>query len=99
MRTGTPDAPDEYVTQWQDLRAGVDDKKPLSNFYGEDVLDTLRGGVEGFRRWGIGQGAGQLVSSVYESLVVPQTLNDVVQGGLTAEEAAEELQADVEEQG
>jgi multiple sugar transport system substrate-binding protein len=77
----------------------VDDKKPLSNFYGEDVLDTLRGGVEGFRRWGIGQGAGQLVSSVYESLVVPQTLNDVVQGGLTAEEAAEELQADVEEQG
>lgn len=99
MRTGTQDAPDEYVTQWQDLRAGVDDKKPLSNFYGEDVLDILRGGVEDFRRWGIGQGAGQLVSSVYESLVVPQTLNDVVQGGLTPEEAVEALQADVEEQG
>ena len=91
MRLGTSDAPQQYVEEWQMLEVGVDDQAPLNEFYGEDVIDQLREGVNTFVRWGYGQGAGETASTLYETLVVPQTLNDVIQGGMTAEQAAETL--------
>ena len=96
MRPGTADEPETYVTQWQDLEAGVDRKAPLSDNYGEEVIDRLREGVNNFARWGFAQGAGEQVSQLYETLVVPQTLNEVIQGGVSPQEAAEQLASEVE---
>jgi multiple sugar transport system substrate-binding protein len=96
MRLGTADEPETYVTQWQDLEAGVDRKAPLSENYGQEVIDRLKEGVDTFTRWGVGQGAGEQVSQLYETLVVPQTLNEVIQGGLTPQEAAEQIASEVE---
>jgi multiple sugar transport system substrate-binding protein len=96
MRLGTADDPETYVTQWQDLEAGVDRKAPLSDNYGEEVVDRLQEGVNNFARWGFAQGAGEQVSQLYETLVVPQALNEVIQGGLSPQEAAEQLASEVE---
>lgn len=96
MRLGTAEEPETYVTQWQDLEAGVDRKAPLSDNYGDEVVDRLQEGVNNFDRWGFGAGAGEQVSRLYETLAVPQALNDVVQGGLTPQDAAEQLASEVE---
>jgi multiple sugar transport system substrate-binding protein len=96
MRFGTADDPEAFVSEWQDLEAGVDTKAPLSEFYGDEVVERLEEGVNTFRRWGIGQGAGQQVSTLYETLVVPQTLGEVVDGGLDPQAAAEQMASEVE---
>jgi multiple sugar transport system substrate-binding protein len=96
MRLGTADDPETFVTEWQDLEAGVDTKAPLSEFYGEDVVDRLQEGVNNFDRWGIGQGGGQQVATLYETLAVPQTLGEVIDGGLSPQEAAEQIASEVE---
>lgn len=98
MRQGTAENPEEFVEGWRDLDVGVDEKAPLSDFYGDEVIDSLLAGTEEFDRWGFAEGFAPLVSSVYQSLVVPQTINDVVTGGLTPEQAAEELQTEVDAQ-
>jgi len=96
MRLGTAEEPETYVTQWQDLEAGVDSKAPLSEHYSQEVIDRLQEGVDSFERWGFGAGAGEQVARLYESLAVPQTLNDVAQGGLDPQQAAEQLASEVE---
>jgi multiple sugar transport system substrate-binding protein len=96
MRLGTADDPEAFVTQWQDLEAGVDRKAPLSENYGQEVVDRLQEGVSAFTRWGVGQGAGAEASQLYETLAVPQALNEVIQGGLTPQEAAEQIASEIE---
>jgi multiple sugar transport system substrate-binding protein len=98
MRTGNADDPEAYVTEWQGLDIGVDQRAPMSEIYGQEVIDTLIEGTDQFRRWGFEEGRGALVSSVYESLIVPQTLAEVLGGGLTPEDAAAQLQTEAQEQ-
>jgi multiple sugar transport system substrate-binding protein len=98
MRQGTADAPDEFVTAWRELPVGVDAKAPLGEIYGDEVIDTLIEGTEQFSRWGLDQGYGGLVTSLYSSLVVPQTLSEVLNGGLSPQAAAERLQTEATEQ-
>ena len=88
----------EFVEQWRDLEAGVDSKAPLSEFYGQDVIDRLEQGVGSFRRWGIGEApdGGETVATLYETLAVPQTLNEVLQGGLDPQAAAEQIASEVD---
>lgn len=97
MRQGTADDPDKFIEGWAQLDVGVDRRAPLSDFYGEEVIQTLTEGAGSFARWGFGRGAGTLVTAVYESLVVPQTLADVLTGSLTPEQAAEEIAAEVQD--
>lgn len=95
MRRGTAEDPEMFINGWADLDVGVDRRAPLSDFYGEEVIQTLIEGSASFKRWGFGEGAGELVTAVYESLVVPQALSDVLGGSLTPEQAAEEIAAEV----
>lgn len=99
MRLGTADAATRFVDEWSQLETGVDERAPLRDFYGEEVLDSLRTGVQNFRRWGFDQGRGELVSALYESLLLPGILNDVVQGSLSPEDAAQQMQGDAESLG
>lgn len=97
MRRGTPDNPNEYVEGWSKLPTGVDRKAPLGDFYSQEVIDTIVQGATSFDRWGFAQGQGQLVGGVYQELVVPQALSDIINGAVTPEEAAAEIQTRVEE--
>lgn len=98
MRQGTADNPTEYIEGWRQLTSGVDRKAPLSDFYSEDVINGLITGSDSFARWGFVQGQGELVTAVYSTLIIPQTLDDVFAGDKTAEEGAAQMQALAEEE-
>lgn len=97
MRAGTADNPTQFVEGWKQLETGVDRRAPLGDFYGEETIQAITEGAGLFQRWGFVQGKGTLVAALYESLAVPTALRDVIDGNLTAEEAAAELQATAEE--
>ncbi|GAB4527722.1 MAG: extracellular solute-binding protein [Anaerolineae bacterium] len=97
MRRGTMDNATEYLEGWGTLPAGVDRKAPLGDFYSQEVINTIAEGATGFARWGLAQGQGQLVGGVYQELVIPRAIADILSGTLTAEEAAEQIQAEVED--
>ncbi|HIC87785.1 MAG TPA: extracellular solute-binding protein [Anaerolineae bacterium] len=96
MRRGTPDEPDKFIRGWSQLETGVDRKAKLGDIYGDEVIDLLVKGTANFARWGFAQGQGVLVAAVYEALPVPAILRDVLDGNLTPEDAAAEMQAEVE---
>jgi multiple sugar transport system substrate-binding protein len=98
MRRGTADDPTEFIEGWKSLETGVDRQARLSDFYSDELINTLIEGSANFDRWGFVQGQGRLVSAVYSSLPVPAALRDVLDGSLDAAEAAEEIQAAVEEE-
>lgn len=97
MRRGTADEPTKFIDGWKELETGVDRKAKLSEFYSEDVINTLIEGANSFDRWGFTQGQGKLVTAVYESLPVPLYLRDALDGNMSAEDAVKEMQLDVEE--
>ncbi len=97
MRQGTADDPTKFVEGWKTLETGVDRLAPLSDFYSAETIQQLVDGAAAFQRWGFTQGQGALVAALYESLAVPQALRDVVDGTMTPEEAATEIQTAAEE--
>lgn len=97
MRRGTADNAALYLEGWSKLPTGVDKKAPLGDFYSAEVISAIAQGATGFDRWGFAQGQGQLVSGIYEELVVPQVLADILSGSLSPEEGAAEIQKRVEE--
>jgi multiple sugar transport system substrate-binding protein len=98
MRQGTAENPTEYIEGWRALTSGVDRQAPLSDYYSETVINGLITGSNNFARWGFIQGQGELVNAVYSTLIVPQTLDEVFAGDLTAEEGAAQMQALAEEE-
>jgi len=98
MRSGTADNPTEFIDTWKTLETGVDRKAPLSEFYSQETIDRIAEGANSFARWGFPQGQGALVSAVYTSLPVPAAIGEVLDGGMTAEEAVAEAAAAIEEE-
>lgn len=96
MRQGTADNPTQFIDGWGALETGVDRKATLGEFYDAETLATLLAGASNFDRWGFAQGQGALVGAVYAATIVPQALRDVLDGSLTPEEAATEIQEAVE---
>jgi multiple sugar transport system substrate-binding protein len=97
MRLGSEAGSTDYLDAWRNLEIGVDRRAPISEFYGEEVINALVDGATNFARWGLADGQGELVGGVYAELVFPVLIADVVNGSLTAEEAITEAQAQVEE--
>ena len=97
MRRGTADNPTEYINGWSQLEVGVDRRAPLSDFYSDEVLADVVAGANSLNRPFIPQGQGLLLSAVSAERVIPQTIADVIEGFLTPEEGAAELQTQMEE--
>lgn len=98
MRQGTADNPTQFIDGWGGLETGVDRRATLGEFYDAETLATLLAGASNFDRWGFAQGQGALVGAVYAANIVPQALRDVLDGSLTPEEAAAEIQQAVEDE-
>lgn len=96
-RSGTPEAPTQFVDAWRTLPAGVDRRVPLGELYPAPVLDALAGSVDTFRRWGITQGQGALVGATLGELPVPQAIAAMTSGETDPAEAAEEATVTVTE--
>lgn len=97
MRRGDSSNPNLFVEGWSTLPTGVDRKAPLGDFYSAEVLNAISEGATGFARWGFNEGQGRLVGGVYQELVIPRAIADILSGALTPEEAAAEIQAEVED--
>jgi multiple sugar transport system substrate-binding protein len=97
MRQGTADNPTEYIEGWRLLETGVDRRAPLSDYYGEEVINGLITGSDSFARWGFEQGQGELVGAVYSTLIVPEILDEVF-AGMSPEDGAAEMQLLAEEE-
>jgi multiple sugar transport system substrate-binding protein len=96
-RQGTKAGDTSYLDAWQKLKAGVDTKAPLSDFYDPDVLKAVQEAPETFNRWGLPQGQGELVGAMQGPLPVPKALADLINGKGDATAAAQSAQKAVED--
>lgn len=97
MRTGTQDDPDLYLEGWSQLEVGVDRRAPLSEIYTPEQLETITEGATGYTRMGFDVGQSVLASAVSTQFFIQENLVAVLNGELTAEEAAEEVQIAIED--
>ncbi|WP_210481585.1 ABC transporter substrate-binding protein [Naasia sp. SYSU D00948] len=89
VRAGNAENPTEYADAWQTLEAGVTSKAVLSSIYPEEVLQAVAEAPDGFDRWGLPQGQGELSGAVSGQLIVPRIISDMLNSGLSAEDAAQ----------
>jgi multiple sugar transport system substrate-binding protein len=97
MRTGTPDEPNLYLEGWGNLDVGVDRRAPLSDFYDDETLNTIVSGAQTFSRMGYDVGQATLASAIGADFFIQENLVAALNGDLTAEEAAEEIQIAIED--
>jgi multiple sugar transport system substrate-binding protein len=88
VRAGDADNPAKYSDAWAGMDVGVDTKAPLSEFYGQDVIDALTTGVDNLARWAIPQGQGDLLGAIQGEQPVANAVNEVASGADPAEAAA-----------
>lgn len=96
-RQGTKPGDTSYLQAWQKLKAGVDTKAPLSDFYDPDVLAAVQKAPETFNRWGLPQGQGALVGAMQGPLPVPKALAELINGKGDPTAAAQSAQKAVED--
>jgi multiple sugar transport system substrate-binding protein len=96
-RQGAKAGDTSYLAAWQKLKAGVDTKAPLSDYYDPDVLKAVQQAPETFSRWGLAQGQGKLVGAMQGPLPVTKALSDLINGKGDAPRAAETAQKAVED--
>ncbi|MFF7216789.1 ABC transporter substrate-binding protein [Streptomyces sp. NPDC008238] len=96
VRKGTQAEPQKFIRAWGGLKAGVDNKAPLTDFYPADVIQTLITGPDKVSAWGFSQGQGALVGAANGQLPVAKAVNDIV-NGTAPQEAAEQADATVTE--
>lgn len=97
MRRGTPDDPDLFVTGWAALDVGVDRRAPLSDFYDEATLATIIAGADGYSRMGFAVGQSVLASAVGAEFFIQEGLIAVLQGRLSPQQAAQDIQRAIED--
>ena len=96
-RLGTADNATEYADAWGSLEAGVDREEPLGEVYDAETITALTTSSETMKRWAFAQGAGSLVGALVTENTVPNALLLALDGSETAEAAAHEAQAAVQE--
>ena len=96
-RLGSSDNPSEYADAWGDLEAGVDRKAPLGEIYDAATIEALTTSSDTMKRWAFTQGQGGLAGALLTETPVPNALLLALDGSMSAEEAAAEAQAAVEE--
>lgn len=97
MRRGTTENPTEYINGWGKLEVGTDRRAPLSDFYSAEELQAIVEGADSLTMLGVDEGEMELVTAIYEDLVFPRAVGEVIEGVLTPEEAAQQMQTEVEE--
>jgi multiple sugar transport system substrate-binding protein len=96
VRAGDEEDPRRFTESWEQLRSGVDRTAPLSDFYSEESIASLREGVQRFERWAFAQGQGALVGALSGEQPIANAVAAVI-GGKDPAEAARDAQAEIEE--
>jgi multiple sugar transport system substrate-binding protein len=93
VRSGPESGSTEYADAWAGMDVGVDTKAPLSEFYGQDVIDALTAGTDTLSRWAISQGQGDLLGAIQGEQPVANAVNEVSSGTDPAEAASQAADA------
>ena len=93
VRVGDSGGSTNYTDAWAEMPMGVDTKAPLSEFYGQEVLDALTTGPEQLTRWAIPQGQGDLLGAIQGEQPVAEAVNQVANGTDPAEAASQAADA------
>jgi multiple sugar transport system substrate-binding protein len=80
LRWGTADQPRQFIDAWGSQPLTADDDSSLRDLYGDNVVTQLRDAVLPADRWGLPQGQGGLVTSLYEDLTISVTLQEMLSG-------------------
>ncbi len=96
-RLGNADNPSEYADAWGSLEAGVDRTEPLGEIYDAETIEALTTSSDTMERWAFAQGQGGLAGALLTETPVPNALLLALEGSMSADEAATEAQAAVEE--
>ncbi|HEX7195911.1 MAG TPA: extracellular solute-binding protein [Candidatus Limnocylindria bacterium] len=96
-RLGSAENPTEYADAWGSLEAGVDRRTPLGEVYDEATIEALTTSSDTMKRWAFSQGQGALAGALITEVPVPNALLLALEGSMSADEAAAEAQAAVEE--
>jgi multiple sugar transport system substrate-binding protein len=89
VRAGASSDSTEYADAWAGMDVGVDTKAPLSQFYGQEVIDALTSGTDTLSRWAIPQGQGDLLGAIQGEQPVANAVNEV-SNGTSAEDAVQQ---------
>jgi multiple sugar transport system substrate-binding protein len=87
VRSGDSAGATNYSDAWAAMDVGVDTKAPLSEFYGQEVIDALTAGTDSLSRWALTQGQGDLLGAIQGEQPVAGAVNAVT-SGTDAQEAA-----------
>src|SRR5690606_35375582 len=86
MRWGTPDSPRQFIDSWRrQPLAGSDET--LESLYGPDVVAALREGIATTGRWGLPQGQGELITTLYEELTLSIVLQEMLSGYFSSDQS------------
>jgi multiple sugar transport system substrate-binding protein len=96
LRSGTASNRSQYVDAWATLKTGVDRKEPLNSLYPAEELNALKQGSDAFQRWGFEQGQAVLAGAVHGEQPVTKVLSQVINGGVSPEDAARKAQSEVQ---
>jgi multiple sugar transport system substrate-binding protein len=96
VRLGDQEDGEKFANAWERLDSGVDRKAPLTDFYSEESIASLKEGVQSFQRWGFAQGQGALIGGLSGEQPIADAVNKVI-NGTDPKEAAEEAQGTIEE--
>lgn len=87
-RIGTADDPEAFVSAWREMSSGVSEKKPLSDFYSDEVIEAVAMSPSTISEWGIDQGQAPLMGAILGEQPVVQSMSDMLTGNLAPNEAA-----------
>ncbi|MBK8900590.1 MAG: extracellular solute-binding protein [Anaerolineaceae bacterium] len=86
MRWGTPGSPRQFIDSWgsQPLAGS---NETLESLYGPDVVAALREGIATTGRWGLPQGQGELITTLYEELTLSIVLQEMLSGYFSSDQS------------
>lgn len=89
LRWGTTDDPRRFIDAWGTYPV-ADSSQSLQDIYGVELVNQLRGGIATSNRWGLSQGQGALITSLYENLTFSVVLQEMLSGYFNTEKTLEE---------
>ena len=79
MRWGVADSPTTFIDDWGILPL-ADGTSSLTELYGDETVARLRDGIAESDRWAFAQGQGGIVTPLYEELLFPIVLQEMLSG-------------------
>ena len=86
MRWGNPANPRQFIDDWGSQPIAGSDQSLLS-LYGPELVATLRDDLASTGRWGLPQGQGQLVTSLYEEVTLSIVLQEMLSGYFSSDQS------------